>query len=368
MRLRIKSDETLSEQSARCMYLAIGFLCLKDEILDGLVNLIFYITKRYLPAEVSLAYNIFLILIFAAGIALQFARKINSENIRRLIHEGYKMQVKVTGHEKKGLFVPKHRLTAEYVFSSVGSGEEFCTPYFHESLSHLIPEGTRLDMYQDSNDERFYYIDISPYFKEESTLKAFFKGLRENKKIRQNRGEKMKLKIMNDETLSELGAKLLYTALAGTVFAKTIIRALSGGIDEMYHLYDGTSLKGTAVFVIAVISALYLGFIIIQPIRKMNKRNMEEIMENGIRSEVRVVEHFKKGIFHPRHRMRCVSVSDPTKEYLTGKNIETYMYKVPVGTILELYTDPQDENYYYVNTLSLDTEPTIREMREMMKR
>jgi hypothetical protein len=172
---------------------------------------------------------------------------------------------------------------------------------------------------------------------------------------------------MNDETLSELGMKCLYTALAGTIFSKSIITSISGGIDELMHYYEKASLKATAIFVISVITMFYLAFIIIQPIRKLNKRNMQELIKTGLRSQVRVVEHFKKGIFHPRHRMRCVSINDPSKEYLTGKSIETYMYKVPEGTVLDLYTDKDDENYYYVDTLAIDTQPTIKELRKMMK-
>ena len=176
-----------------------------------------------------------------------------------------------------------------------------------------------------------------------------------------------KLHIMNDETLSELGMKCLYTAIAGTIFGKSIVNGIAVGLAEVTAFTESAALKGTAAVYIAAVALLYLAFIIVQPVRKINKRNMNELLERGVKSRVKVVEHIKKGIFHPRHRMKCVSLTDPTKEYLTGKNIETYMYKFPVGTLLDLYTDPEDENHYYVDTLAFDTQPTIREMREMMK-
>lgn len=213
MRMKIKSDETLSEQSLRFLLLGTAAIIASWDIAEGFV---YFLGRSNVSSARYAICALGAVFIILAGM-FQMLRRINKNNISNILIDGYKMQVKVVGYEKRGIFFPKHMIKVSYAFSSDQSDKTFLTCPTHESISHLLPLGTQLDMYVDAADERYYYIDLTKYHKEEPLIKEIISSLRPgsgtgNKEIKSKERRKMKLHIMNDETLSELGMKCLYTS------------------------------------------------------------------------------------------------------------------------------------------------------------
>ena len=170
MKTKIKDDERLLELSLKCIYVAIGLLALRGEVIDGLTYMVYVGTNVYSTELVNMGYIAFLLLIVLYAGFLQIVRIKNKETIRHLILDGYKMQVEVAVHDKRVFTGANHRIRAIYAYYSSATSDYFFTPYIHESLEEKIPVGTRLDMYVDANDPELYYIDISKYHKQESLL------------------------------------------------------------------------------------------------------------------------------------------------------------------------------------------------------
>ncbi len=173
MRMRIKSDETLSEQSLRFIFLGLMVIFSSDELRNTAKILL-----RTDSDTVKTVLMLFGISLVAVGVAFQYLRKVNRQNIERIMQEGYRMQVKVVGYDKTGIILPKHRIAVTYAFSATDSDEVFYSCKTHESISHRFPLGTQLDMYADPNDEKYYYIDLKGADKE-PTMKELRKKMKD---------------------------------------------------------------------------------------------------------------------------------------------------------------------------------------------
>jgi len=179
----------------------------------------------------------------------------------------------------------------------------------------------------------------------------------------------MKLKIKDDGVLKEISSRLALGGIALMAGYNEVAELFSHmfGLIRPYYYFIPIFQK---VFLILG-AVTFISGLLVQPYSKINKQKIENIMFEGYKMQVKVVEIQKKFLSN-KYRVKAVyafTSTDSGEYFLSPKSLDEKTATIPIGSQVDIYIDPNDQDYYYMDlTKYVPEENTIKELREMMKR